>query len=148
MTSITCPYCGSAATLETGPLVYPHCPAVASKPFWVCLGFPDCHTFVGCHPGTETPLGSLANGELRLWRKRAHLAFDALWKNEGPRTRGDTERARRSRGLWYAWLSCKLQIPTSKCHIGMFDVATCRRTVDACEAFMEKIVGYGTEASA
>lgn len=44
---------------------------------WYCK---DCDAYVGCHNNTKTPLGIMANRELREWRIKAHAAIDPLWK--------------------------------------------------------------------
>lgn len=115
-----CPYCRGLATITTGKVVYPHRPDLATKPFWRCNG---CGAYVGCHPGTYTPLGFLANRELRQARLKAHTLFDARWRNGGDKSRKGA----------YAWLAYKLGIPTDQCHIGMFDLATCAKVIRLCE---------------
>ncbi len=76
--------------------------------------------YVGVHKGTDQPLGRLANAELRYWKKRAHAAFDPLWKYG---------RFRGRRNAAYAWLAEKMGLPREKTHIGMFGVAECRRVI-------------------
>lgn len=76
---------------------------------------------VGCHPGTIKPLGRLATKELRVWKMKAHEAFDPLWKSREMK-RGDA----------YGWLAGELGIRVEKCHIGMFDEAMCGRVIEAC----------------
>lgn len=115
---VQCDYCGAAAQLEAGRHVYPHRPDLADKRFWVCR---PCDARVGCHPGGDKPLGRLANAELRAAKGRAHKAFDPLWKARGW-----------SRGKAYGWLAKRLRIPREECHIGMFDVERCERTVEVC----------------
>lgn len=123
---IKCDYCGNPAKLVTGKEVYPHHPDLHRLNFWQCA---PCGAFVGCHKkeggngdGTK-PLGRLANAELRAARKRAHAAFDPVWR-EGHMKRKQA----------YDWLAKELQIPAAQCHIGMMDLETCRRAVAACTA--------------
>ena len=73
---IKCPYCEKVPELVTGDKVYPHRKDLYSKWFWRCE---PCNAYVGCHPGTKNPLGTLANQELRAWRLQAHHAFDPIW---------------------------------------------------------------------
>ena len=120
---VTCPYCGSAAELVTGARIYPSRRDLHQKPFFAC--FP-CGAWVGCHPGTNKPLGRLANATLRQAKNWAHEAFDPLWRNENA-TRGDM----------YVWLAGQLGIPRKECHIGMFDVEMCKRVVEVCRARTE-----------
>lgn len=119
MPELLCPYCGKPAQLVGGNIIYPHREDLYEKKFWNCA---PCQAYVGCHPGTETPLGRLANAELRRAKMAAHAAFDPLWKEGGM-----------SRKEAYAWLSQALNIPPDDCHMGMFDVNTCQRVIEACE---------------
>lgn len=117
-TEITCAYCGNPVMRVTGQAIYPHRKDLYAKTFWRCV---PCHAYVGCHPGTGTPLGRLANAELRSAKMKAHAAFDPVWKSGS-----------KKRGSAYGWLSDKLAIEKKDCHIGMFDVATCNRVVEVC----------------
>lgn len=121
MTDLLCPYCGTKTQLVGGDVIYPHRPDLYEKKFWKCTNCPD--SYVGCHPGTETPLGRLANTELRKAKMAAHATFDPIWK-KGVMTRKEA----------YAWLSSMLGIHPDDCHMGMFDVDTCSRVVAACNS--------------
>ena len=76
---------------------------------------------MGCHTGTQTPLGVLATEGMRRARIRAHDAFDAIWR-EGRMTRTQA----------YVELAQILGIPKTQCHIAQFDEATCERAIEAC----------------
>lgn len=56
-------------------------------------------------------------------RMRAHAAFDPSWQS-GLMTRSQA----------YNWLSQKLGIPKSECHMLLFDIAMCNLVVETCEA--------------
>ena len=112
-TTLICPYCGAPAQLTTGRYVYPHRPDLAAKRFYACR---PCAAYVGCHPGSDRPLGRLADEELRRWKRRVHAAFDPHWKTGGG--------AARSRA--YARLAREMGIPAAECHTGMFDLARCK----------------------
>jgi hypothetical protein len=71
--------------------------------------------WVGCHKGTDKPLGSLATASLREDRKRAHAVFDRLWQS-----------GRMSRSNAYKWLSEQMKLSLDMTHIGMFTEAQCR----------------------
>jgi len=43
----------------------------------------SCDAYVGVHKGTDKPKGRLANAELREYKKKAHSAFDPLWRFGG-----------------------------------------------------------------
>lgn len=115
MSNVICPYCNQPAPLVTEKEVYPDLPWLHDKSFYMCA---PCGAYVGCHDGTTRPLGRLANAELRIAKMAAHAAFDPLWKS-----RLYTRRAA------YSWLAKKLGIERDDCHIGGFDVETCRRVV-------------------
>ena len=72
----------------------------------------------------RSPLGRLANAELRRAKSAAHAAFDPLWKSK-----------RMKRRDAYGWLARELGISRDNCHIGMFDIAACRAVVRAAASF-------------
>ena len=101
-----------------GDVLYPHRPDLAKLWFWLCK---PCDAYVGCHkPGTR-PKGILATARLRTLRKRAHAAFDPLWKSGGMK-----------RGEAYKWLS--KEIGVSQAHIGEMDEALCEKTLEVCRS--------------
>lgn len=118
-----CDYCGEKAPLVKGVEIYPHRTDLHSLNFYLCR---TCNAYVGCHKVTTDPLGRLANAELRAAKSRAHLSFDRLWKG----------KYFRSRTRAYNWLAAQLKIKTSQCHIGMFDVAMCRRVIELADAYL------------
>lgn len=108
---VTC-YCGSPARLRTSKY----------GPFWSCSRWPDCDGTVGCHPGTEMPLGTLADQATRTARRKAHEAFDPLWRSVPVLSRDDA----------YRWLGEMLEIDDP--HMGEMDRETAERVVEVCEA--------------
>ena len=110
-----CPYCNGEATCRDSSLIYGR----SYGPAWICTRYPECDAYVGCHPGTQKPLGRMANSELRDWKQRTHRAFDPLWKS-----------GRMTRTAAYRWLAAQLGIAFEECHVGMFDVEHCRRAVE------------------
>jgi len=113
---MTCPYCQSEVKFyKDSILVYGR----DYGALYVCSRYPRCDAYVGVHRGTTKPKGRLANKELREWKKKAHAAFDPIW-----------QRGRMRRGRAYELLAEKLGIPKKEDHIGMFDVAMCKRTVE------------------
>ena len=108
----TCPECGKLATLVDSEIVYGH----SYGPIWYC----DCvkgSVYVGCHKGTTNPLGTMANARLRYYRKRAHAAFDPLWKGK---------TATMSRTEAYHWLASRMSISVDECHVALFDEERCK----------------------
>ncbi|MFW9872545.1 MAG: zinc-finger-containing protein [Candidatus Thorarchaeota archaeon] len=118
---VICPYCKNIAALVTGKELYRHRTDLMHQKFWLCK---DCYAYVGCHKGTDKPLGRLADKELRYWKKKAHAVFDPFWK---------TGRIKRREA--YKRLAKKLDIPFKKCHIGKFDIEMCKKVVDLCKGY-------------
>lgn len=116
---IDCPYCGGRAALLTGADVFPHLPKLREKKIYVCR---PCDARVGCHPGTETPLGTLANRPLRQLRSRVHALFDPMWTK--------ARKKHRARQEAYTWLAERLGIPVDDCHVGQFTEGQCRQALD------------------
>ncbi len=72
-----CPYCDKEAKWCENKAIY-------GKNYgksYMCWYCEDCDAYVGCHNNTKTPLGTMANKELRELRERCHKIFDPLWKN-------------------------------------------------------------------
>lgn len=116
-----CPYCGGKVVLRNSSYVYKNKNKSYGK-VWVCENFPQCNSYVGCHPNTQVPLGRLANPTLRSAKMKAHLEFDKLWKS-GYMTRHSA----------YEWLAVMLGIPFEYCHIGMFDIKMCLKVINICK---------------
>lgn len=110
-----CPYCSAPAEwlANSAEVYHGH----DYGPLWICR---PCGAWVGVHKGSRTPLGRLANAELRAAKIAAHAVFDRLWRN-GEITRGEA----------YQWLTSALHMETPA-HIGEMDVAQCHAVVDAC----------------
>ena len=117
-----CPYCGEWSEKVGGEVIYPSRRDLHHKRFYLCS---PCNAYVGCHPGTDKPLGRLADAALRREKSRVHRAFDPLWRDRGvfpSRTRA------------YKWLGRAMGLPKSETHIGLFDLDQCRQAVALCVA--------------
>lgn len=125
-----CPYCGRPSEKVTGKNIYSHRTDLDNKTFYRCK---PCDAYVGCHPGTDEPLGRLANSELRLAKRRTHLWFDSIWKSGAM-----------SRTQAYEWLAGQMGIKVEDCHIGMFDKEQCERVT---RISRESIIGRKTSIS-
>ncbi len=65
-------------TLVTGKDVYPHRKDLYHKLFWQCT---NCGNFVGCHPGTDKPLGVIVGSRVKNARIQVHDALDPIWRS-------------------------------------------------------------------
>lgn len=93
---IYCCTCKKAvqARLTGGFEIFPLHEQVSNDPFWVC---DSCKNYVACHhktPNVTTPIGCIANKEIRDYRKKIHLILDPLFK-----------KSKRSRKNIYSFLS-------------------------------------------
>ena len=111
-----CRYCGNPVVLTSNKEIYGR--EFRNGKIYLCR---NCGAFVGTHPGTDIPLGTLANEELREYRKEAHFWFDRIWKRP---TRITT------RYKAYGWLALKMELPREKTHIGMFEKEQCIKVVE------------------
>jgi len=120
---VTCPHCGAAVKIVCNSEIY-NGQQYGEWPWAYKCDGSLCDAYVGMHPFTNIPLGTLATRPIREARKRAKAAFNPLWKS------GDM-----SRNEAYAWLAEQLGIAnTDECHIGWFDVSMCIRVVKVVRA--------------
>lgn len=123
----TCPYCGCKSKYVDSSVIY-------GRSYGMVYRCEPCDAFVGVHHKTsKKALGRLANRELREWKKKAHSYFDQLWKRGLKEGRIKHE----VRSSAYKWLANELEIKVEHCHIGMFDIELCRRTIEACKPYCE-----------
>lgn len=78
-TNVICPYCNSVAEWVSNDQIYGR-RFGRSYMAWLCR---KCNAYVGCHNNTHVPLGTMANSELREYRKAAHALIDPIWQ-KGP----------------------------------------------------------------
>ena len=81
-----------------------------------------------------TPRQRAARGSHLLnMRNAAHKSFDPIWQS-----------GHMKRNHAYRWLADQLGISRlhwqEYCHIGLFDILTCRRVVELCTPLSEKIL--------
>lgn len=104
----TCPMCQGPVDLTSNAEIY-YGREYGDWPYaYLCRG---CGAYVGLHPSTDLPLGTLADKATREARKIAKADFFTLVRI---RFGGD-------RSAGYAWLAKQMGIPASICHFGMFD---------------------------
>lgn len=93
---------------------------------YVCSNYPRCDAYVRTHPGTNIPVGTLANRELRTLRNQAHHYFDQLYLS-GLMSKQDA----------YLWLAGLLQVPLSKAHIGFLGEYYCNEVIAESKKLLE-----------
>lgn len=107
-----CPFCGSEVNIEPNSNIYGR--SYGEWPWAFVCSDDECDSYVGIHPYTGIPLGTLADRETRDARKRAKKKF-IRWQEERGLSRNDA----------YRLLAQKMRIPYEKCHFGWFDVDQC-----------------------
>jgi ribosomal protein L37AE/L43A len=115
-----CPYCNTPAKLVDTAEIY-HGRSYGWA--WKCPKCPDA--YVGCHRGTTTPLGRIADSRLRQAKMAVHRVFDPLWQ-DGGLTRSEA----------YVWLTQVMELD-KPAHIGEFDVDQCLQAIALCSALPE-----------
>ncbi len=93
-----------------------------------------CGAYVGLHPFTAIPLGTLADEPTRNARKACKPYFELLFngKATAPGVTVPRRFRRMERGNAYKWLADQMQIPVGECHFGWFDIAQCHKAKEAC----------------
>lgn len=109
--NMKCPFCNNNAEWVENKEIY----GTNYGKSYMCYLCRSCDAYVGCHQNTKKPLGTMANKELREWRKKAHANIDPQWKDFG-----------RSRGSVYAELK---ELFGKEVHIGESDIETCKKIV-------------------
>lgn len=119
-----CPHCAGNVKLMSNSVIY-NGTEYGKWPYTYICQRDGCRAYVGVHPGTFIPLGTLATAPIRDARKKAKAAFNPLWEDGGM-----------SRTGAYTWLATALGLKNKEeCHIGWFDIETCRRVVELCNAY-------------
>lgn len=85
----------------------------------------NCGAYVGLHPGTDIPLGTLADKPLRDDRQKGKAVFNQLWRDHMTRTQA------------YAWLAQAMRIAPEECHFGLFDSEQCLQARILCAQFIK-----------
>ncbi len=78
-----CRYCGGVIRLVPAQKIYGASTdrlGLAGENIYLCQ---NCNARVGCHKGTNRPLGNVANEVLRLKRRETHQVFDQYWQGSG-----------------------------------------------------------------
>ena len=109
--AMRCQYCGGTVVLRSAD----------------GINYPRCDAYVRTHPGTNIPVGTLANRELRTLRNQAHHYFDQLYLS-GLMSKQDA----------YLWLAGLLQVPLSKAHIGFLGEYYCNEVIAESKKLLER----------
>ena len=111
-----CRYCGSTVILTSNAEIYGK--EYGNGKCYLCI---NCRAYVGVHTGTNIPLGTLADKNLRTLRNTAHNLFDTLWKGKNKTM---------TRYNAYKWLSNKIGLKIEETHIGWFDEEQCKKVIN------------------
>lgn len=112
-----CPYCGSSIVFRSAEGIYKT--GGSDTMLYVCKNYPQCDAYVRVHPGTHTPVGTLANHRLRTLRRVTHHYFDKLY-----------EEQYMSKQEAYQWLANLLECPLSEAHIGYLGEYYCQKVLE------------------
>ena len=116
-----CPYCNGQVRLVSNDAIYGK--LYGDWPYaYLCA---PCDAMVGLHPGTDIPLGTLANRVLRRARSISKQLFHHT-----------KERYGFTRSQAYEWLALQMQIPLGECHFGWFDLAQCDQAAEICKGVL------------
>lgn len=121
---VYCPYCHGRAVLRPASYVYGD-RAKDDETLCVCKNYPECDSYVRVHAGTNKPMGTLANRELRNARHRAHQLFDQIWKT-----------GIMSRSQAYQWMRYKFGLSAAQGHIAKFSDYYCEQLIQMCEEML------------
>ena len=117
LSGMYCPYCGSPVVFRSADGIY-HDNSKGTM-LYVCSHYPECDAYVRAHAGTNIPVGSLANHELRTLRRTAHQYFDRLYQS-GYMSKQDA----------YQWLADLICAPLSEAHIGYLREYYCKQVIE------------------
>lgn len=122
-----CPNCGNPVELVNNSEIYGR--EYGDWPYaYRCVDHKGCDSYVGLHPHTDLPLGTLADSFERQVRKDNKAHFLALQKQN-----------RWNRKQAYAWLATRMGIPLSQCHWGFFGVEQASLAGAICEEALEQM---------
>lgn len=112
MTRKICPYCNKEAVWCENKEIYGKNYG-KSYMCWLCK---PCNAYVGCHNNSKRALGTLANAELREWRKKVHARIDPMWREQGMK-----------RKEMYKTLN---RLVNKEFHVGEADIEMCKKILE------------------
>ena len=107
-----CRYCSDDVHIVNNQEIYGR--AYGRWPWAYCCK--NCGAYVGMHPFTDIPLGTLADKKLRNARKESKEPFERL-REDGVMSRDDA----------YAGLAAHMGLGVEQCHFGWFELADCEK---------------------
>lgn len=114
-TPTKCPFCHGPVVLDSNDAIY-RGKRFGEWPYaYMCEG--HCDAYVGLHPHTDIPLGTLADRATREARKEAKQLFFAWMDVMGYKNK--------DRDVAYYKLATLMEIDLAECHFAMFDVERC-----------------------
>lgn len=116
-----CRYCGGAVRVAENKIIYRK--NYGKWPWVYYCG--SCYAYVGMHPYTDIPLGTLANKELSALRVWAKTPFNQIWKSNIM-----------TRRQAYSWLASEMGRSVDECHFGWFDEDDCRLAHGICQDYL------------
>ncbi len=120
-----CPYCGASVVYRSADGIYRD--NSRGTMLYVCSHYPQCDSYVRVHAGTNIPVGTLANHELRTLRRTAHHYFDQLYQS-GMMSKQDA----------YQWLADLICAPLSEAHIGYLGEYYCKQVIEESRKLLEQ----------
>lgn len=116
-----CPNCSGPVERASNSKVY-HGREFGEWPFIYRCHDDKCDSYVGLHPKTDIPLGTLADKPTRDARRAAKAAIMPMWQEQGM-----------DRYAVYRWLAEKMGInDVNHCHIAWFDIKQCKQVIQIC----------------
>ncbi|WP_405424112.1 zinc-finger-containing protein [Pantoea stewartii] len=122
----SCQFCKAQVRIATHQEVYGK--DFSDWPYLYLCG--NCGAYVGMHPLTNIPLGTLADRATREARKKCKKPFEIIWRS-----------GLMSRTEAYHWLAREMDINVSACHFGWFDIGQCEEAYRACKKLLEDLNG-------
>lgn len=120
--NVICPYCNAKAVLRPANTVYGISERSTGRHLYVCTNWPKCDAYVSAHRGNRSPMGRLANGDLRHKRILAHRAMEEYRR-----------LTRMDKWALYIWLQGKLNMSEHQIHVANFSDDMCDRVIHICQ---------------
>ncbi len=122
-----CPVCGSRAVIKTAREVIGEKAVDPDRFIFVCSRYDQgCNTYVYAAKGSKTPLGEMADPQVRNLRIRAHKAIDAV-VNSGVMSKRNV----------YDYLADHMGCPIGRFHLAECGRYGCEETIRLMQKVMD-----------